>query len=385
MTESERAQAMTQVFGGRAAGGLAAILDKLRVGVKTASGATYFGADAMRALAGEMRNSAGEVDKALDSMSPWEKATMESKAAWDNLKLSLGQAVLPGLTIAINAVSDAVKWMTDLWRALPAPLRDALGYVAALVGPALILGGGIKMIANGLTLVRTASLLLSGGKVAAAAAAAAGAGGKVAAAGAAAGTAGLAAVAVPLASVAAVVGAFWAVGEARTVKSMEQRPSGRPLEEALAGIRAQGITDSTKILAALERAPGISREDLDIAREYFTEQAAAGVAEITAAGARVSPETPPEMMGPLPPSPAARGETIVSGPIVAPSVAAAEAAQRQSGGTSPPPAPGRAGGTVVIRPRVDVHFDRDGIRTMVQEEVRSNDALGYAPVPEEVD
>jgi TP901 family phage tail tape measure protein len=156
MTEKERALAIQEVFGGRAAGGLAAILDKVRTGVKTASGATYFGADAMRALSGEMLNSAGEVDKVLEAMSPYDRTTQEAAAAWSNLKRTMGESFLPVFTSALQGVGDAVRWLVGAFQSLPGPVKTFLGYAVVATGTLLTLYGAGMLVKGAFGMIKTA-------------------------------------------------------------------------------------------------------------------------------------------------------------------------------------------------------------------------------------
>jgi hypothetical protein len=406
MTESERAQAMTQVFGGRAAGGLAAILDKLRTGVETASGAVYYGADAMRALSGEMRNSAGEVDRALASMSPYDRATQAAAASWSNLKRGIGETFLPKLASALNAVGAAASWVAEKWKAIPAPIREFLGTGFLVISGMLVLGGTIKMVTGLVGIMGVAFKAL--------------------------GIAGMASSAMLKATVigtlitAAILviqhwddikawfADFWpklSAWASDTWNSIKEGvfAMGRAignfftdtlpmlLLRAALGIRkaVQEIPLIGDLLRLAEWAtggvssalggPSIDPDMLD-RQTRALERAASEGKGFGEARAMMDVAAGPE--GAANPYGTATGARygIPSGErySVSPAAAVIEA-RRRAGGTAPPPAPERAGGAVVIRPRVDVHFDRDGIRTMVQEEVRRNDALGYVPVPEEVD
>jgi TP901 family phage tail tape measure protein len=156
MSVDARGLAVQEVFGTRAAGGLAAILDKLRTGVKGANGEMLFGAAAMRALAGEMANSTGEVEKAREAQSAWDKTTKELKASWDNLKRGLGTAFLEGVTSAMNGIGDAVGWVTEQWRAIPAPIREFLGTAFMVISGMLVLGGAVRMVTGAIGLMGVA-------------------------------------------------------------------------------------------------------------------------------------------------------------------------------------------------------------------------------------
>jgi hypothetical protein len=312
---------------------------------------------------------------------------MESKAAWDNLKRSLGEAVMPALMVVMGVATDIAKGLKDAWQALPGPLRFIIGGAATVTSVLLVLGGAFKMI-TGLSKIAGAALSVFGTGAKAASVAAGAASTSAAATGAAA-TATAGAISalsfIPPLALAALAFNYW---DDISNKLNEVFGVTKKFTDLVAVQERGGMAGV--LSAAMEAETGKHLTASGAWVDPTTGAVVAAPGETSAIQGRYgrsAPEIPPEMIGPLPPflSLAARGETPISGRIIAPSVVAEESAQRRSGGTSPPPAPGRAGGTVVIRPRVDVHFDRDGIRTMVQEEVRSNDALGYAPVPEEVD
>lgn len=158
MTEKDRANALKEVFGGKGAGGLVGILDSIRNGVTTTSGAVYKGADALRALNGEMQNSAGEVDLALAAMSPYDLAAQEAAASWSNLKRTLGEAFLPPLAVALKGISTAVNWIRKKIADLPAPVREFLGVFFPVLGGLLTAVGVIKMIAGAIGIAKAAMI-----------------------------------------------------------------------------------------------------------------------------------------------------------------------------------------------------------------------------------
>lgn len=167
MNEQQRLYALRAVFGGRAAGGLADIFEKLRTGVKGANGEILTGAAAMQTLIDQMQNSEGEVQKAIGAMSPYDKAMQEASASWANFKRALGEAFLPAFAAAFKAVGDAVRWVVQAFESIPAPIRTFLGTAALVIAGITTLAGLFLMLKGALSLIAIAWGVVAGAETAA--------------------------------------------------------------------------------------------------------------------------------------------------------------------------------------------------------------------------
>ena len=131
MTDAQRAEALSTIFGGRAAGGMSIIIDQLSAGVKNNAGETLRGAAAIKYLQEQMRGSTGEAQKMAAAM-----VSVDDKLKASEQRLT---AIFHGAAKAMNDMirEPAVEFLNDIadaLEALPPGARKALLGIAAGIG-----------------------------------------------------------------------------------------------------------------------------------------------------------------------------------------------------------------------------------------------------------
>ncbi len=162
MPAGKVADKLKEAFGGRAAGGMASIMDALTKGIRTTSGEMLTGAAALEYLSSSYENADGTIqdfaDRTGGTMAAMEQ---KAKAAFDGMKDALGESFLPIFTKAFEAVGNAVRWLTSKFAALPAPAKELIGVFVLAMGALLTFGGVVKM-AHGLLTALTAGFKVLG-------------------------------------------------------------------------------------------------------------------------------------------------------------------------------------------------------------------------------
>jgi TP901 family phage tail tape measure protein len=144
MTEARRAATLADIFGGRAAGGMAVIMNQLSNGVRDASGNMLRGAAAVEFLRREMASAAGTAEEMSDRVLGTLSGQMrELRAAFSTLATGLGELFVPIFKPIVKAIADFARMVATAIGRMPPGLKRVLGGIVLAVGAFLTLVGGI--------------------------------------------------------------------------------------------------------------------------------------------------------------------------------------------------------------------------------------------------
>lgn len=149
MNEAEKATTIRTLFGGRAAGGMAVIFDKLTKGVKGANGELLYGSDAMEYLTNSMNSSTGMAEKMAKEMT---SAGDIAKAQAERARDAFGDAALDFMKPFKKIKAALWGGFADLLEGLPPEAKkaivgitSALGGLLAMTGTVIIASSALKM------------------------------------------------------------------------------------------------------------------------------------------------------------------------------------------------------------------------------------------------
>jgi TP901 family phage tail tape measure protein len=144
MTEARRAATLADIFGGRAAGGMAVIMNQLSSGVRDASGKIVRGAAAVELLRSEMAGATGTAEEMADRVLGTLSGQMrEMRAAFSTLATALGELFVPIFKPIVKAIADFARMVATAIGRMPPGLKRVLGGIVLAVGAFLTLVGGI--------------------------------------------------------------------------------------------------------------------------------------------------------------------------------------------------------------------------------------------------
>lgn len=139
---------MYEAFGGRMAGNMSLIFSTLTDGVATETGEVLRNADAMEYLTEQLDGAAGATKEQYDQTRNSASALEGIKAAWDSLKVAIGEVFLPRVATALKGIATFAGWIRDAFSALPAPVREFFGVFVPVVGLVLTGVGAVKMLTS---------------------------------------------------------------------------------------------------------------------------------------------------------------------------------------------------------------------------------------------
>lgn len=149
MTEAQRSNALAQVFGARAGGGISAILKQLTDGVKTSTGEVLKGTKAIEYYRNEMQQAggaAGEFSGALLDTFAGQKILLQGTI--QTLAIVLGKPFARVLKPFVKLVTDTLNALIKLVQQIPDPLLDVVSGAFALAS-AIALGAGAVLLFKG--------------------------------------------------------------------------------------------------------------------------------------------------------------------------------------------------------------------------------------------
>ncbi len=154
MTEKRRAAFLRDAFGTEALGGVLAVSQQLRTGIRTATGEMVRGADAVAYLRGQFQNADGTAARFRDTLlggfgGQWTLFVGSLKT----LAVAIGRPVLEVLTPVVTKLGAAASAVTRAFLDLSPPVRKAVAVVVGAVA-------GLGALAGGLAAARSASGLL---------------------------------------------------------------------------------------------------------------------------------------------------------------------------------------------------------------------------------
>ncbi|MBE7449163.1 MAG: phage tail tape measure protein [Kofleriaceae bacterium] len=154
MTEQRRAAFLRGAFGTEALGGVLAVSQQLRSGIRTASGEVVRGADAVAYLRDQFQEADGTAARFRDTLlggfrGQWTLFVGSLKT----LALAVGKPVLEIVTPVVTRLAAAARALTHAFLDLPPSVRKGIAVVVAAVA-------GLGALAGTLAAVRSASGLL---------------------------------------------------------------------------------------------------------------------------------------------------------------------------------------------------------------------------------
>jgi TP901 family phage tail tape measure protein len=144
MTEAQRASTLQNVFGNRAAGGMAVIMEKLSEGVKDANGNIVKGADALRVLREELQGSGGAADAELAKKMatiPGQLAIL--KASIGSIWTDIGSSVFaPIFAPLLTRFVKFVENVRTAFQKMPKGVKEGIGKVLVAISAITVALGG---------------------------------------------------------------------------------------------------------------------------------------------------------------------------------------------------------------------------------------------------
>jgi len=157
MTEAQRSAFLLQTFGREALGGVNAILTQVTNGVRTNTGETVRGAQALAYLRQQFENAGGTAaqfrDRMLDTFAGQRQLL---RGSLETLAIVLGEPFAAVFKPIITLVVDTLNLFLRFIRGVPAPVKKAFagfivaaGAIVALVGAVIAAKAGIALLAIG--------------------------------------------------------------------------------------------------------------------------------------------------------------------------------------------------------------------------------------------
>jgi TP901 family phage tail tape measure protein len=158
MSEAQRSAFLLQTFGREALGGLNAILTQVTTGIRTNTGETLKGAEAMGYLRDQFENAGGTAATFREKMlATFAGQGQLLRGSLETLAIVLGEPFAAVLKPVVTAVVDALNGLISLFRSMPAGVMRAFstlvvasGALLALVGSVITAKAGIALLGIGL-------------------------------------------------------------------------------------------------------------------------------------------------------------------------------------------------------------------------------------------
>jgi TP901 family phage tail tape measure protein len=161
MTEAQRAAFLIETFGREALAGVNAILTQVTNGIRTNTGETLRGADALAYLRSEFENAGGTAGRFREQMlDTFEGQKTLLRGSLQTLAIVVGEPFAQVLKPIVTAVTDALNLVIRAVQAIPGPVKKAFaafvvigGSVVALLGAILIAKASIGLFVIGIKLL----------------------------------------------------------------------------------------------------------------------------------------------------------------------------------------------------------------------------------------
>jgi TP901 family phage tail tape measure protein len=146
MSEASRAAFLIETFGREALGGINAILTQVTNGIRTSTGETLRGADALAYLRSEFENAGGTAGRFREQMlDTFEGQKTLLRGSLQTLAIVLGEPFAQVLKPVVTAVTDAFNLVIRAVQAIPAPVKKAFAAFVVVAGSVVALLGAIVM------------------------------------------------------------------------------------------------------------------------------------------------------------------------------------------------------------------------------------------------
>ena len=167
MSESQRSAFLLQAFGREALGGVNAILTQVTSGIRTNTGETVRGAQAIAYLRDQFENAGGTAARFREQMlNTFEGQKRLLAGSLETLAIVAGEPFAQVFRPLVTIVVDVVNAVLGVFRQLPAPVKRAFaafvvgaGAVIAMVGAVIAAKAGIALLIIGL---KAAGITLGG-------------------------------------------------------------------------------------------------------------------------------------------------------------------------------------------------------------------------------
>lgn len=167
MSESQRSAFLLQAFGREALGGVNAILTQVTSGIRTNTGETVRGAQAIGYLRDQFENAGGTAARFREQMlNTFEGQKRLLAGSLETLAIVAGEPFAQVFRPLVTIVVDVVNAVLGVFRQLPAPVKRAFaafvvgaGAVVAMVGAVIAAKAGIALLIIGL---KAAGITLGG-------------------------------------------------------------------------------------------------------------------------------------------------------------------------------------------------------------------------------
>jgi TP901 family phage tail tape measure protein len=161
MTEASRAAFLIETFGREALGGVNAILTQVTNGIRTSTGETLRGADALAYLRSQFENAGGTASRFREQMlDTFEGQKTLLTGTLQTLAIVVGEPFAQVLKPVVTAVTDALNLVIRAVQAIPAPVKKAFagfvavaGSVVALLGAVVVAKASIGLFLAGMKLL----------------------------------------------------------------------------------------------------------------------------------------------------------------------------------------------------------------------------------------
>ncbi len=158
MSESQRSAFLLQAFGREALGGVNAILTQVTSGIRTNTGETVRGAQAIAYLRDQFENAGGTAARFREQMlNTFEGQKRLLAGSLETLAIVAGEPFAQVFRPLVTIVVDVVNAVLGVFRQLPAPVKRAFaafvvgaGAVVAMVGAVIAAKAGIALLIIGL-------------------------------------------------------------------------------------------------------------------------------------------------------------------------------------------------------------------------------------------
>jgi hypothetical protein len=158
MTDAKRSAFLIDTFGAHALGSMQAILTQVTTGIKTNTGATLKGSDAIGYLRQQFENAGGTAssfrDKMLDTFAGQKQLL---RGSLETLAIVVGEPFAQVFKPIIGVVIDALNGFLRFVRAMPGPVKKGFaalfvgaGAILTLVGAAIAAKAGLVLLVIGL-------------------------------------------------------------------------------------------------------------------------------------------------------------------------------------------------------------------------------------------
>jgi phage-related protein len=144
MNQGERSAFLLKTFGTEALGGVNAMLTQITGGIKTNTGVTVKGAEAIKYLRDQFENAGGTAAKFREQMlNTFEGQKKLLRGSMETLAIVAGEPFAQVFKPIVGVVVSVVNSLLVVFRGLPAPIKKAFAMFTVIVGTLLSIVGAV--------------------------------------------------------------------------------------------------------------------------------------------------------------------------------------------------------------------------------------------------